>query len=423
MKNQRHGILVPTAIALLVTLQAAVAGNTTDRTVRITVDAGAHTRIDTPICAALDGVDALPAGPFRLEEISNTGRKVVPCQIERDGTPRLYFVLPGKTEPGVKRVFELVSGKANDETRVRTDRNDETLTIVCDDAEVLAYRHAPMPPPEGTNPLYTRSGFIHPLLSPSGEPLTRIHPPDHVHHMGLWNPWTKARFEGRHIDFWNMGAGTGTVRFSRFRSTTTGPVVGGFCTIHEHVDLKAPEGEKVAIDEDWDVRVWKGSASGRPGFTIDITSTLHCATESPIVLEKYRYGGLGFRAAKSFDKGDYLTSEGKTRKDGHATRARWCIVHGPTAKGPAGVVFMGHPRNRKFPEPMRIWNNRPEIFFNFCPVQAGDWILEKGEGQVLRYRLFVYDGTVTTADAERLWRDFGEPPAIEVESFETGKVK
>ena len=129
---------------------------------------------------------------------------------------------------------------------------------------------------------------------------------------------------------------------------------------------------------------------------------------------KYRYGGIGFRATAEWDKGDYLTSEGKTRDNGHATRAKWCIVYGPTSKGPAGVVFMSHPNNHAHPEPMRIWNGRPEIFFNFCPVQQADWILEPGQDYVLKYRLYVYDGTITTGSAERAWRDFADPPEIEL---------
>ncbi len=389
--------------------------------IRITVDAGDHTRIDTPLSVPLDSVADLAEEPLVLVEITPEGRVPVPSQIETGCRLAVHFVLPGRTEPGAHRIFELETGQQEVDARIGAVRDARVLKISCGDNEVLTYNHAPFRPPEGVSALYTRSGFIHPLQSPSGAALTRIHPPDHVHHMGLWNPWTKARFEGRHIDFWNLGAGTGTVRFRRFSSVKSGAVIGGFRALHEHVDLKAPEGEKVALYEDWDVRVWNLGKAEKKGWLIDFTSDLRCATKSPLVLEKYRYGGFGFRAAASFDKGDYLTSEGKTRKDGHATRARWCIVHGPTDKGPAGIVFMGHPQNRDYPEPMRIWNNRPEIFFNFCPVQASEWTLEGGEVYVLRYRLFVYDGTITAAEADRLQRDFGEPPVARVESLVPGK--
>lgn len=405
------------SIVLFITPAPPHAAEETDGLIRVSVEAGGLTRVDTPLSVSLDSVAHLLDEPLDLVEITDRGRRPVLCQIETTECPILYFVLPGKTEPERTRVFELVPGQRAAEKSVRNLRETKTLRIVCNDKEVLTYHHAPCPPPEGASALYTRSGFIHPLRSPAGEELTRIHPPDHVHHMGLWNPWTKARFEGRHVDFWNLGSGTGTVRFRRFASTADGPVVGGFDALHEHVDLKAPDREKIALYENWKVRVWNLGDSERPGWLIDFASTMRCATPSPLVLEKYRYGGFGFRAAASFDEGDYLTSEGKTRKDGHATRARWCIVHGPTAQGPAGIVFMGHPQNRDYPEPMRIWNGRPEIFFNFCPVQAEEWTLEGGEVYLLRYRLFVYDGTITADVADRFQRDFGEPPAVRVESL------
>ena len=43
------------------------------------------------------------------------------------------------------------------------------------------------------------------------------------------------------------------------------------------------------------------------------------------------------------------------------------------------IVLTGAHTAGDYPEPMRIWNNRPEIFFNFCPVQASEWTLEGGE--------------------------------------------
>jgi hypothetical protein len=133
-------------------------------------------------------------------------------------------------------------------------------------------------------------------------------------------------------------------------------------------------------------------------------------------LLKYRYGGLGFRATEKWHEGnsDYLTSEGRGRKDGHGTRARWCSVSGSTDKGDSGVLFMSHPDNREHPEPMRIW---PEgyVFFNFCPVQNRDWTLEPGNEYVLKYRLCVCEGSIGHEQAERLWQDFACPPEVTLE--------
>jgi len=404
-----RAVLILFVIAFLPPL--APAGD--DVLAKITVGPDGRPAFATPVSISLDGLNLPLDSGLRLVMVSGSERAPVPSQIEPGGAPRLWWILPAPGEGDGTLGYELLGDTAAPGTpAVTIDCDAKRLDVLKGKDRVLRYHHAVVPPPEGTNPLYARSGFINPLWSPAGAELTRMHPRDHVHHLGLWNPFTKTEFEGRKVDFWNLAAGQGTVRFARFLSRTAGPVFGRFCALHEHVDLSAPGGEKVALDEEWDFRVWNLGGKGKGAYLVDVTSTLRCASKSPITLLEYRYGGLGFRAAESFDKGDYLTSEGKTRADGHATRARWCIVHGPTAEGQAGVLFMDHPQNHEHPQPMRIWNGRPEIFFNFCPVQAADWKLEPGTDYVLRYRLHVFDGTMTPGDAERLWQGFGHPPRI-----------
>lgn len=379
---------------------------------KITVEAGKYTRIDTPVSVVLDGVSF---APLRLEEIKGSKRLPVPTQLELGNPPRLWWILSGTTPAGAKRIYELLEGSPVEATGVEVIKNDSFLQLQIGNNKVLRYNHAVVPPPEGASPCYARSGFIHPLWSPAGEVLTLIHPKDHIHHMGLWMPWTKTKFEGREVDFWNLGKGQGTVRFVEFISTASGVVYGGFNAIQEHVALRTPEGEKVALNEELDVRVWNLGVENEY-WLVDYTSKQRCASASPLYLLKHRYGGLGFRATSQWneDNSDYLTSEGKTRKDGHGTRARWCNVFGSTARGPAGVLFMSHPDNHEHPEPMRIWPEG-EVFFNFCPIQKADWILEPGNDYILRYRLYVYSGKITPETAERFWQDFAHPPEVKLE--------
>ena len=68
---------------------------------------------------------------------------------------------------------------------IEVSENAKTITISNGESTVLVYHKAEMPPPEGADPSYARSGFIHPLCSPSGAVLTGIHPDDHLHHLGL----------------------------------------------------------------------------------------------------------------------------------------------------------------------------------------------------------------------------------------------
>ena len=244
--------------------------------------------------------------------------------------------------------------------------------------------------------------------------MTDDFPPDHLHHKGIWFPWTKTEFEGRHPDFWNLGAKTGTVRFAGFEGVTSGPVWGGFRVNHEHVDLSAP-GRKTALLEQWDVRIWNVGGPEKGFWLMELATRQRCATESPLILPEYRYGGLGFRGNREWGlmNTTFLTSEGKGRLDGHGTRAKWCDVAGTVGGKWTGVTIMGHPSNFRFPEPMRIHPSEP--FFCFAPSQAGEWRIEPGKEHAVRYRFFVHDGKTTPETAERFWNDFGNPPQVAIE--------
>ena len=391
----------------------------------ITVEAGKHDRLDTPVSIALDGISmGRIRGAIRLVEVKDSGPTTVAMQLESDPR-RLWWILSGITPAGSTRTFQLVKGGVKPpkaDARVEVTKNDSVLQIRGGGKKILQYNHAIVPPPEGQSELYNRSGFIHPLWSPSGAVLTDIHPADHIHHLGIWMPWTKTKFEGKEVDFWNLATGQGTVRFVKFLSTTSGPVYGGFAAEQEHIALKTSEGEKVVLKETWDVRVYNIGGPEKGYWLWDFKSTQRCVADSPLYQIKYRYGGFGFRGAAEWEgeNAAYLTSEGRTRKDGHATRARWCDTSGRIGKDWQGVTFYSHPKNFRHPEPMRIWPSG-QVFFNWAPSQAGDWVMEPGKDHVFRYRMYVHEGKVNVADAERIWHDYAEPPKVKIEGISKEK--
>ncbi len=387
------------------------------------VEAGEHTRVDTPVSAPLVGVpEAMSGVPLRLEEVKGTQRMGVPAQIEAGATPKLWWILGGTTSAGTTRVFELVKGEPAEAQAVKAVKTDKVLDIVAGGKNVLQYNHAIVPAPQdmGRAPeerrsLYDRGGFIHPLWSPKGSVLTDIHPPDHIHHMGIWMPWTHTRYEGKMVDFWNVGDGTGTVRFVKYLSTTDGPVYGGFQSEQDHVALKTSKGEQVILKEVWDVRAYNVGGSDKGYWLVDFKSTQRCVADEPLIQEEYRYGGFGYRATRQWKGANaaYLTSEGKTRVDGHATRARWCDNAGKIDGQWEGVTFYSHPDNFGHPEPMRLWPEPDNyIFFNFCPSQLGEWEMKPGVDHVFQYRWYVHEGQIVVADAERIWDDYANPPRV-----------
>jgi hypothetical protein len=292
-----------------------------------------------------------------------------------------------------------------------SDENETTIFI--GDQPVLTYVHRETLPPEGVDSVFKRSAYIHPLWSPGGERLTRIQPPDHWHHYGIWNPWTRTHFGDRQVDFWNLGDRQGTVRFAEYLDKMEGENLAGFLVRQEHIYFKEDGSEGVAMDETWKVSV--KNLEG-PAYRVDLVTTLTTPLEGGITLEAYRYGGgLGYRGTEKWNprNATVLTSEGKNWADADATRARWVLIEGESSvpEGRSGILFMSHPGNRSYPEPMRMWppdsNGELEnMFFEFCPIRHQEWVLEHGKTYTLKYRMVVFDGAMSTRTAEQYWKDF-----------------
>ncbi len=156
---------------------------------------------------------------------------------------------------------------------------------------------------------------------------------------------------------------------------------------------------------------------------IDFTSTLNPATDDGITIKEYRYQGFSLRATEKWnDDNTYiLTSEGYDKSDANATRARWIDVNGisDVSEGTSGILFMTNPANFNYPEQLRIWpvganNGIENVYINFNPAQDRDWRLEPGSSYALKYRMFVYDGTISEDEANLYWSNFAQPPKIEI---------
>jgi len=263
---------------------------------------------------------------------------------------------------------------------------------------------------------FRRGGYLHPLLTPAGQQVTDDYPANHLHHHGVWSPWTKTKFEGRAPDFWNMGDRKGRVDFVALDGHWSGVVHAGFRARHRMVDMLS-QPEKTALDEVWEVRLFNlGEAMNRRGHVLEITMTQTCATASALELPKYHYGGLGVRGNWAWNGADatrWLTSDGLTnRLTANETRGRWCWLGGLVDGQLAGLTVLGAPENFRAPQPMRV--NPTEPFFCFAPSQLGDWAIEPGKPYVARYRLLITDGEPDRELIEQCWRDLAEPVRVEV---------
>lgn len=371
--------------------------------------------IDVPVSAELDKWKIDPSTTFSLVEIKKNKKIAIPYQLNKAGNTLSWIIRQsGKEEK--KYFYQLQKSAPGKFDMITAEDKDGALTIIADNKKLLRYFHKTVYPPAGIDTNYKRSAFIHPLWTPNGQELTRIQPTDHYHHYGIWNPWTHTLFESDTVDFWNIKGKQGTVRFAKFNSIANGPVYSEFEALHEHVVFKKDGSEKVAVNELQTVRVYN-PGENKNYYIVDITSKLTCASQSPLLILAYRYGGLGWRATEFWDKAnsEMLTSEGKTRDNTDGTKAKWCIVQGVLpGNDSGGAAMLSHPSNYNHPEPLRIWDKtanggRGDVFANFAPTKDKDWLLEPGKTYVLKYRLVVFNGKFDGGKAESAWEYFADP--------------
>lgn len=336
-----------------------------------------------------------------------------------DATGSAWALLREGTYPDGPVTMEAGSASltAVSEVVIESSDADRALRVSVGGKPVLQYQANPGPLPRpDVDPIYRRGGYIHPVWSPSGRVISDDFPPNHVHHHGIWAPWTKTSFEGREPDFWNMGQGSGRVDFVRVDATVPGPWIGTLRTRHRFIDMRS-QPEKAVLEEQWETTVLGVTgARDRECRIFDLSILQTCSTTNALVLPKYHYGGLGFRGHRAWDGSAhcrFLTSNGETnRVAGNETRGNWCWMGGILEGALHGIVILCHPDNFRAPQPMRLHPTEP--FFCYAPSQAGDWAIVPGSPYTAKYRFVVVDGEPDRDWMDQLWRDFAHPGRLRV---------
>lgn len=283
--------------------------------------------------------------------------------------------------------------------------------IAVDPEGLVIYQARPLVHPVGGD-AFRGSNFIHPLKTPSGFVITGHQPADHPHHFGLWWPWKHVEIEGRKILCWELQQGDGLIQARENK-----PISGGVSATSVYIDRKAPNGPREVIHETARIIASPVQQKPVPGYVLDLEIVHRVAVDVPVTVTPYRYSGFAFRGTSFWKRGNstVLTSEGMDRDGSNFTSARWVLVQGKTdSGGQAGVLLMSHPSNRSHPEKLRTWDKQVggAVFINFNPVMDESWEFKPGKYYVRRYRLFVYDGQVTSDEAERLWSEYEESRKI-----------
>ncbi len=368
--------------------------------------AGASGAKDAPVRFELPkGFDA--SRPWRLVAADGTE---VPVQFAGGAA---LLLAKGEMEPNSKRSYRLEPAAPSAFPLLEvTEPEGKALVLRAGGRNVLRYNSATVQPPPGMDPGFARNAYVHPIWTPGGRVVSNEFPVHHhLHQCGLWLAWKDTAFEGRKMSFWYPKAGDSKVEFKEVEAKFQGPVSAGFRARHDWTDLKAPGGAKLALRETWDVAAYATDDA----FLFDVVSVQACAGESPVTHTKISYGGFAFRGSAAWEGTgtmDFLTSEGKDRKTGNETRARWVVMKGDVGGKPASIGFLAHPSNFRAPEPLRLHPGMP--YFCFAPTQQGDFTTEPGRPMTWRYRMVVRDGPLEARELELLWAGFADPPRAAV---------
>ncbi len=215
---------------------------------------------------------------------------------------------------------------------LKLTETDDTIRVMLRGKPVLRYIKKAQPVPEGTPEYSSRSGYIHPVYTPTGQELTGDYPADHAHQHALFFAWVKSKFDGQKVDFWNQAKDLGRIEFRKVVNLRREERKVAFTVKHAFM---VKDGDKWidALHETWNVTVHQTPADH---FLFDIVSVQQCASDKPLGLAEYHYGGMAIRGNyqwlkekedHSIHSGDlqFLTSEGKDRWEGNHTRPTWIL--------------------------------------------------------------------------------------------------
>jgi hypothetical protein len=378
----------------------------------VEVAAGGHDRTGGPV------VVDLPAGlklqnPVWLKRLDNG--KLLPAQIETAEVLRLWWMLAEPLPKDQTRRYafsENPKPTPTDFLRVTVTDDGSKLQVKVGTRPVLSYCHATVPSPNKAKPYYDRSGFIHPVFSPSGLVMTDGMPTaDHTHQHGVMFAWRQAQYESREVDFWNVASGLGRIEHASVDHIDQGPVWGGFQVTLRHLELKATGGPQQRIGETWNIRVY---AQPEP-FLWDFDSQQVVIGDQPLKILEFQYGGMMIRGSAQWrDPANcgFLTSLGDDRNTGNHTRPDWVEIFGPVDRQEAGIVVLGAPCNYRSPQPVRLHPSMP--YFCYAPMVLGEFDLLPGKMFPLRYRFSVHDGLPDPATNDQQWKNFAQPPVARI---------
>jgi hypothetical protein len=149
--------------------------------------------------------------------------------------------------------------------------------------------------------------------------------------------------------------------------------------------------------QDWTMEARDGK------YTLDLQ--WQGVAKTAIVVSQYYVGGLFLRMPwHPGDRAEAINSNGQRDKDAEAQRADWVDL-GIQVDGRndlAHLVVLDSPKNSGFPVSWRVDDQ-----FGFGPNRSSqEWKMEKGQTEVLRYRIIAYTGKFNSSEVADAFKAF-----------------
>lgn len=289
--------------------------------------------------------------------------------------------------------------------KVRFEKNKNGIEASVRNKPVFVYHNNIVNPPADSPQYYKRSGFIHPLYSPTGAILTDDFPVGHTHQHAIFTAWTNTTFRNAKVDFWNQHLLTGTVMHAEILEMNSGDVFGQLSVKLFHHSLK----DGTVLEEIWKITLY---AIGND-FLFDLESDQKNITSDTLFLHKYIYGGLAFRGSREWNKLDsqhtgdtmvVVTGEGRKNTEANHLPARYVTTYGKVKGSVQGVTIFDHPQNFRYPQPIRVHPEMP--YWAYSPVVAGAFTIVPGKNYRSAYRYFVFSGMPKEERIKEVERDW-----------------
>jgi hypothetical protein len=247
-----------------------------------------------------------------------------------------------------------------------------------------------------------RSNYIHPIYGSNGEMLTRDWSKDHPHHRGIYWAWPEVDFGSKRGDLHALqivfARPTGRIKYQN------GPL---FAQI-EAENLWMWKDSVPIVNEVAVIRAYKATSTGR---FIDLAFRFTALKDSITIARRgtHLYGGLNVRMHTP--KSQEISFH--TDSSGIVPRRAWSDLSGLFAgtEEKSGMTVLQCQLNPDYPGD---WVQYPEL--SWCqptfPAAGTRYPLIRGKSLVLRYRIFVHEGTKPDdGRSSMLWDSFNSEVA------------